>query len=270
MRIVLLFCTALFTFSAGAPVEAGQTAKTQVMIVGVAHLLSKHDIHNSTYLDSPLSPKRQTQIDDVVARLARFRPTKVLIEAPFGDARYPNRYREYLAGRYTLTANEIYQYGFKLAARSGNRSIYPIDTWGPSLFDDNSPGTKQVDAYLNTHLKGVIDTENDAYIARDDKIQRDGTYLDDLRYLNTDAAIRANASWYSILDGMGRESNDAGSAYVAQWYTRNCYVFSNILSVIRPSDRAVVLMGQGHEYLLREFVRLDPNLTYVNPLPYLK
>lgn len=91
-----------------------------------------------------------------------------------------------------------------------------------------------------------------------------------LRYLNTDTAIRANASVYSVLDGMGRDADNAGSAYVSQWYTRNCYIFSNILSVIQPGDRVVVIMGQGHEYLLREFVQLNPNLVSVNPLEYLQ
>jgi hypothetical protein len=68
---------------------------------------------------------------------------------------------------------------------------------------------------------------------------------------------------------MGRDADNAGSAYVSQWYARNAYIFSNILSVIEPGDRVVVLMGQGHEYLLREFTRLNPNLVYVDPLPYL-
>ena len=45
--------------------------------------------------------------------------------------------------------------------------------------------------------------------------------------------------------------------------------FSNLPSVVRPGDRVVVLMGQGHAYLLREFVRLNPNLVDVDPLQYL-
>ena len=114
------------------------------------------------------------------------------------------------------------------------------------------------------------DAPFDASIARDNALERKGTYLDLLRYLNTDAAIRANASWYSVLDGMGRESHDAGSSYVSQWYARNCYIFSNILSVIHPGDRVVVIMGQGHEYLLSEFARLNPHLVYINPLNYLR
>jgi hypothetical protein len=246
-----------------------QVPKAEVMIVGVAHLVARHDIHNSVYADSPLSAKRQAQIADIVNRLARFHPTKVLIEAPFGDQKYPDQYRRYLAGTFALGADEVYQYGFKLAARSHNGTIYPIDTWGPSIYDDRSPSGKRIDTYLQAHFNSVKDPEVDAVIERDHDLQLHGTYLEELRYLNTDAAIRANASWYSIFVGMGREADNAGSAYVAQWYTRNCYIFSNILSVIRPGDRVVVLVGQGHEYLLREFVRLNPNLVYVDSLPYL-
>lgn len=69
---------------------------------------------------------------------------------------------------------------------------------------------------------------------------------------------------------MGREEHDAGSSYVSQWYARNCYIFSNIVSVIEPGDRVVVIFGAGHKYLLQEFVRLNPHLTYVDPLRYLK
>ncbi|HET7814609.1 MAG TPA: DUF5694 domain-containing protein, partial [Candidatus Baltobacteraceae bacterium] len=241
----------------------------QVMIVGVSHLQAKRDVHNSVYADSPLSPKRQAQIDDVVRRLAQFRPTKVLIEEDFGDKRYTDRYRDYLAGRFTLGANEVYQYGFKLAARSGDKAIYPIDADGPAIIDDKTAAGKQINAYLMKNFLRVKDPQMDAFIAHDQNLQLHGTYLDELRYLNTDEAIRANAAWYSIMAGMGRESGNAGAAYVSQWYGRNCYIFSNILSVIRPGDRVVVIMGQGHEYLLREFVRLNPNLTYVNALHYL-
>lgn len=259
----------LLAFGA-APAGAAAPPKAQVMIVGVAHLVSRRDIHNSAYTDSPLSPKRQAQIADVVAHLARFHPTKVLVEATFGDPKYPDEYRRYLAGRFTLGASEIYQYGFKLAARSGNTNIYPIDTWGPAIYDDNSPSGKRIDAYLRTHFNRVKDPEVDADERRDDHLEVHGTYLDELQYLNTDGSIEANASWYTIFAGMGRNAGNAGATYVAQWYTRNCFIFSNMLSVIRPGDRVVLFMGQGHEYLLREFVRLNPTLIDVSPLQYLK
>jgi Family of unknown function (DUF5694) len=267
MRVekALSLVAAVFLALSAAPAAA----QTQVMIVGVAHLVARHDVHNSQFSDSPLSPKRQAQIDDVVARLAAFHPTKVLVEAKMGDPAIPQRYASYLQGTFTLPADEVYQFGFKLAKLAGNATIYPIDTFGPSLIDDDSPAGKRIDAYLEANLSNVADPVFDAFVKRSDTIERSGTYLDLLRYLNTDEAIRANASVYSIIDGMGRTTDDAGASYVAQWYTRNAYIFSNLSSVLTPGDRAVVLMGQGHEYLLREFVRLDPNLTDVDPLQYL-
>lgn len=240
------------------------------MILGVAHLEARRDIYNSVFTNSPLSPKRQVQVEAVVEHLARFHPTKVLIEATYGAPIWNERYREYLAGKFKLGANEVYQFGFKLAARAGDASIYPIDTWGPTIVNDNSPAGKRIDAYLMAHFKSVKDPTFDAFNARDDALERHGTYIDLLRFLNTDAAVRANASWYPMFAGTGRGADDAGASYVAQWYTRNVYIFSNILSVIRPGDRAVLIMGQGHKYLLSQLAKLDPNVEYVDVLDYLR
>jgi len=255
--------------SSGMPSEAATVANASVMVVGVAHLVARNDVHNSAFQDDPLSAKRQAQIAEVVDRLAAFHPTKVLIEAPMGDATYATRYRSYVAGSFALPANEVYQFGFRLAARSGNATIYPIDTWGPPVWDENSPAGKRIDAYLQANFNNVKDASFASFLARSNELEQAGTYLDLLRYLNTDAAIRANASSYSVLAGMGRSAENAGAAYTAQWYTRNVYIFSNILSVVGPGDRAIVMMGQGHVYLLREFVRLDPDLVDVDPLAYL-
>jgi hypothetical protein len=240
------------------------------MILGVAHLEARRDVYNSVFSDNPLSPKRQAQIGALIERLARFHPTKVLIEATYGDSIWNERYRDYLAGKFKLGASEVYQFGFKLAARVGNSSIYPIDTFGPTIVDDNSPAGKRIDAYVTAHFKSVKDPTFDAYKVRDDTLERDGTYLDVLRFLNTDTAIRANASWYPMFAGIGRGTDDAGASYVAQWYTRNVYIFSNVQSVIRPGDRAVLIMGQGHKYILSQLAELDPAIEYVNVLDYLR
>jgi hypothetical protein len=270
VRRLIPICAIVLLAIVAAPASATPPPKAQIMIVGVAHLVARRDVHNSALTDSPLSPRRQAQIADLVAHLARFHPTKVLIEATFGDQKYPDEYRRYLAGQFTLGASEIYQYGFNLAARSGNTTVYPIDTWGPSIYDDNSLSGKRIDAYFPAHFKDVKNSASDAFERSDDALELRGTYLDDLRFLNTDSSIKASASWYSTFAGMGRDAGNAGATYVAQWYTRNCFVFSNILSVIHPGDRVVLFMGQGHEYLLRELVRLNPDLIDVDPLQYLK
>jgi hypothetical protein len=241
-----------------------------IMIVGIAHLVAKNDVHNSTFTDSPLSPGRQAQIKDVVDRLGRFKPNKVLIEEPYGDSIWNQRYLQYRAGTYALGANEVYQFGFRLAAACGNPAIYPIDTFGPSLIDDNTADGKRIDAYLEANFKNVPSAPFAALLARQSDLEQHGTYLDLLRYLNTDDAIAANASWYAVMAGNGRSDADAGAAYTAQWYTRNTYIYSNILSAIAPGDRVAVIIGQGHTFLLRQFVRLNPNLTYADAEDYLR
>ena len=250
---------------------APDSAKTaSVMIVGVSHLVSRRDVHNAVFEDSPLSPKRQAEIEDLVSRLARFHPTKVLVERDMGDTAVTAQYRRYVAGEFTLAANEVYQFGFKLAARAGDSAIYPIDADGPPLFDEKSDSGTEIVQFLKAHFADVSTPAFASYLARSDSLQRHGTYLQLLRYLNTDAAIRANASVYSVLDGMGQDVHHAGSAYVSQWYARNCYIFANLLTAVAPGDRVVLIMGQGHEYLLRELVRLNPTLVPVDPLTYLQ
>jgi hypothetical protein len=41
-------------------------------------------------------------------------------------------------------------------------------------------------------------------------LQLHGTYVDELRYLDSQSAILANASWSSIFDGIRRQADNAG------------------------------------------------------------
>jgi hypothetical protein len=265
LTLTFVVCSAL------APsIAPSSSPAASVMIVGIAHLVAKNDVHNSTFTDSPLSSGRQAQIREVVDRLARFKPTKVLIEEPYGDPVWNQRYLQYRAGTFALQANEVYQFGFRLAAACGNPAIYPIDTFGPTLIDDNSADGKRIDAFLEANFKNVPSAPFDTFVTRQSELEQHGTYLDLLRYMNSDEAVTANASWYSVMAGNGRAVSDAGAAYTAQWYTRNTYIFSNILSVIEPGDRVAVIMGQGHKFLLRQFAQLNPNLTYVDVENYLR
>lgn len=269
MRQALCLTLALGLIS-GIPHPARADAPpAKIMIVGVSHLVARRDAHNSVFADSPLDAKRQQQVAEVVDHLARFHPTKVLVEQDLGDPKTNQRYRQYVAGAYKLTANEVDQFGFRLAAKSGNTEIYGIDADGPPIIDEKTASGKRIVAYLEKNMASVSTPAFASYLARNEELERNGTYLELLRFLNTDEAIRANASVYAVLDGMGRSEDNAGATFVAMWYGRNANIFSNILSIVQPGDRVVVLMGQGHEYLLRDFARLNPNLEVVDPLTYL-
>lgn len=41
------------------------------------------------------------------------------------------------------------------------------------------------------------------------------------------------------------------------------------MSTLAPGDRAVIFIGQGHAYLLKELLTLSPDVRYVDVLDYL-
>lgn len=240
-----------------------------VMIVGVSHFASHEDLHNSKFGDI-MSPEHQRQIAEVVRSLARFHPTKVLIEQPYGDEKILAQYQRYLGGQFTLGTNEVYQLGFRLAATSGDKYIYPIDTNTDFPFDFDG-----VKASAKRHNQAAVlataQTRAAPLIQRENELEQHGTIQELLRYLNTPAALDANASWYMYVDRVGAGKDYAGADLVSYWYARNLHIYANVMrSIDSPDDRIVILLGAGHVPQLKEYVRLSPDLELVDPEPYLK
>jgi hypothetical protein len=185
-------------------VSQGNAPHRKIMIVGIAHLVAKNDLHNSRFDDLP-GAERQKQIADFIGRLVAFHPTKVMIEAPFGDTKVQEQYEQYLKGSYELGANEK-------------------------------------------------------------ELMEKGTMLDLVRYLNTDEAIDRNASWYLYVDRIGSGNEYPGADLVSHWNARNLHIFANILRLADSSDdRVVVFIGAEHVKLLRDRVKLSPDVEFVEP-----
>ncbi|MDQ2679521.1 MAG: DUF5694 domain-containing protein [Candidatus Eremiobacteraeota bacterium] len=254
------------TMFCAPPASAAQ--KAQVMVVGVAHLEAKNDLHNSTFSDDPRSPRMQAQIQAVIQRLLKFNPTKVMIEARPEKPIYVQRYEQYLDGNYTLGANEDDQFGYRLAALAKNPTIYPIDTNGGFPFDYDA-----VKASAKLHGQtGLLDDAElftKPCITKANDLERAGTMLQLLRYLNQQDALACNAAFYSFSDPIGARSDYAGANLVSFWYARNLHIFANIMHNTKPGDRVVVFVGQGHAAILDPMFKLAPYLQFVDPLTYL-
>src|SRR6266850_685907 len=127
-RSCLIFV--LFALTFGSAVAAlGQQATTgrpEVLVLGVYHMSNPgRDVFNMK-ADDVLAPKRQREIAELIEVLKKFQPTKVAIEAD-PDGPRVGQYANYLAGKRTLTGNEIEQLGFRLAKEMGHKTIYPVD-----------------------------------------------------------------------------------------------------------------------------------------------
>src|ERR1700722_19370339 len=127
MRRIFLI---LVVFSMSLTSRAQLSARPEILVLGTYHMSNPgRDLHNMQ-ADNVLSPKRQQEIAQLIELLKKFQPTKIAIEAEFGSQRVGREYSDYLAGKYTLSPNEIDQIGYRLAKELGHRAVYAVDVDG--------------------------------------------------------------------------------------------------------------------------------------------
>jgi len=236
-------CTLVLTLSAVAQ-QPEAPPRAEVLVLGVYHMANPgHDLFNMQ-ADDVLAPKRQAEIAEAVAALAKFRPTKIAIEATVGDDRTPKRYEDYVAGKQELTGNEIQQLGFRLAKQLGHKTIYPVDVDGEFPFQHvvnyakASGRSKELDAMME-EIGAMVKAQND-YLASH-------TVLQTLLYMNADAKVAQDVGFYYREAQLGEHWDWAGADLVADWFRRNIRIYSNVMQLIEsPNERILVIYGSGH------------------------
>jgi len=169
-------------------------------VLGVYHMSNPgRDIVNIE-ADDVLSPRRQSEIAEVVAVLERFRPSKIAVEAGFSDDRVAGRYAAYMAGEHELTDNETEQLGFRLARKLGHETVYPVDVDGefpyPRLvkYAQATGRSSELDALQEEAARTA--KESSAYLASH-------TILQTLIHMNSDERVDEAVGLYSRLAEFG-------------------------------------------------------------------
>lgn len=232
--------------------------QAEVLILGTYHMSNPgRDILNMQ-ADDVRSPKRQEQMKELAAVLERFRPTKIALEWGTEDQQRLDRlYNEYLDGKHELNANETQQVGFRVGKQVGLKKLYAIDVESDFPFGAVQNWAKanghesELDAILKQGKERVI--ESNEYL-------KTHSVLEMLRRMNSGAYVRDDAGWYALAAHFGDDGDPAGAELLTQWYRRNTRIHNNLLGIIEPGDRVLVLYGAGHLTLLRRFVQDDPTL----------
>lgn len=258
-----LLVLAAFAFLAVVLSGAGiaQTAPSQraeVLVLGTYHMANPgRDVFNMK-ADDVLSPKRQAEIGELLEVLKRFKPTKIAIESTVYEDRRPKQYAEYLAGKYTLTQNEIEQVGFRLAKELGMKAIYPVDIdgefpWQRVINYAKATGQSQIMDQIMSEIGETV-KEQDAYL-------HSHTVLETLLDMNDDQKVAQDVGLYFREARLGEPGDYAGPDLLASWYQRNIRIFNNIAKIIEsPNERVLVIYGAGHLGWLRQDVANDPAL----------
>lgn len=229
----------------------------EVLVLGTYHMANPgRDIFNMK-ADDVLAPKRQAEIREVLHVLARFRPTKIAIEAD-GDSPKIEQYQDYLAGKYELGRDERDQIGFRLGKELNLSKIYGIDADGEFPFP-------AVQDYVKAHGR---EKELESLMAQvgktvqdENEFLRSHSVLEMLLRINSSDAVRRGLAGYAMYAHFGEEYNYAGANLLTGWYQRNIRIHTHLLNVIEPEDRVLVIFGFGHLGLLRQAVEADPTLT---------
>lgn len=240
--------------------------KAQVMVLGIYHFTAKNDVHNAD-VDNMLSPKRQAELVDLIEHLREFKPTKIVIEAPYGDVKQNERYLQYLAGKLTLKADEVDQIGFRLAKVLNHKQLYPVDR---KTEFDLDPVKKFAEQNGQSEILQRAFAGAEILSREITERQRRSTVREMLSYLNSEEALQLNHSIYLLTNKIGKDDSYPGVELVSEWYKRNLLIFSNIQRLVEsPQDRLLIIYGQGHAHLFRQFIQDSPDMELVEASKFL-
>ena len=235
--------------------QAQSETRPEILVLGTYHMANPgHDIHNMQ-ADDVLSAKRQQEIAQLIEVLKKFRPTKIAIEADVSGQRAAQQYSDYLAGKYTLSRNEIDQIGYRLAKELGHKTVYPVDV------DGDFPYMRVLNYARANGLKEKFDAmqgKTGARVKQQGDFLGSHTVLETLQWMNSDSNVAADIAAYLAFVPFGEPYEYAGSDLLAAWYQRNIRIYRNIVALIEsPSDRILVIYGAGHLGWLRQDVSND-------------
>ncbi len=283
MRLTIITALLALTILPAAAQTKDPQEKIRVMTLGVFHFnypnLDRHAVAAGNEIDV-LDSEYQAQIERIVAGLKEFKPTKIAIEAePKYQAKYDSLYDAYLAGKFILGRDEIFQIGFRLGKELGIRHLSCVDEQGryyeylDTLFADSVREAK-FESYFYHNPDSLIGKSYHELYSDVDKLPKSRGMIYTLRDINRPEFIRHQQGVYFIGDFKYEEKpgDFTGVDFeTSRWYNRNLRIFRNIERITDdPSDRILLIIGDGHLGLLNYFFECAPQYDLVSPLDYLK
>lgn len=236
-------------------------AKPQVMVLGTFHFanpgldavkVKQRDIRGAD---------RQKEVEELVASLAKFKPTKIFVEqTPERQAELVQQYGAYVEANVELSESETQQVGFRLAKKFGLACPIGVDYKSDMDFDGVLQfAAKNGMADIPQKMGGIVQKMGAVMSEWDQKYSVSQL----LAIHNHPDFIRQGQSLYTMFLKVGKHPDYPGADMVAGWYRRNMVIYENIRQQLKPDDRAIVIYGSGHAYYLNQLLRDDANVDFV-------
>ncbi|PQD96648.1 hypothetical protein CYL18_01765 [Pradoshia eiseniae] len=235
--------------------------KAKVMILGTFHLRYTPDLYRKE-IGGINSIERQQEIRRVIDHVKEFRPTKMAFEVVKSEnTRLNTEYERYLKGELKPVVDEVHQFGFPIAAESGHKMVYAVD-WmeavGNRSIGEVYEWAKANQPKLLSFIEETYQKPNNASMEKIDNI------YELMQYLNDERVIRLSHESYMALARIGNGENYVGIDWLRWWYQRNLIIYKNLVELIAPDERVVLLIGGSHIHLISQFLK-ESNLVEVVP-----
>ncbi|QDK82653.1 hypothetical protein EXU85_30210 [Spirosoma sp. KCTC 42546] len=256
--------------------------KPQVLLIGTFHFAGEQVDANTTPANlrvDILSPTRQTQLEEVLNQIARFKPTKIAIEASPNSKNYIDSvYSAYRAGRFqgdkrVRVDDELYQIGFKLANRLGHTELFPIDAQSFRIRFSPADSLTMFTKYEHQSDASFAywDKQYTTYSKLQDSLKYNSSVIDYLRFLNADETQSRSIGRWLVTTKKGTNREPIGAdGFISRYYNRNLRIYANIQRLVTSSsDRILVLYGNTHLYILKHLLKASPEFDLADTLNYL-
>lgn len=222
-----------------------------------------------------LKPEYQYEIENIVKRIAKFKPTIIVIERePNEQQKFDSLYNQYLLGKYILSRNEEEQIGFRIAKMMKLKKIYCVDSWGRD-YEAISTVIEGKDSLSNKKFMNYFNKSIDTLQQYFPKpiFKTKGIRAELIRQ-NEENKVKTDLGTYllGIFKYENNENDFFGTDFVTGWwFNRNLRIFRNIQKInASPTDRILVIFGAGHMNLLNVFFDASPEYKLLKINKYLK
>ncbi|HLA11742.1 MAG TPA: DUF5694 domain-containing protein [Pyrinomonadaceae bacterium] len=274
-QLILLLCCVPGKTTAQQTLQAPvlPEPKAKLLLFGTFHFKDAGtDSYRPKFDIDILSNTRQRELEMILKCLEQFAPTKVAVEVKPAEMESINKtFQQYLAGQFKLPSNEIYQIGFRMAARLKHHQLYGVDAKGRFY----EPWVDPSEYAIKHKQREVLDSElvqaYDAIYKWDDELKTKQTLPAHLLYLNDEKRILKGHGRYLVetfKSGVGDEYPGVDSK--TAWYNRNLRIFANIQRITEhPGERILVIIGAGHLPILRHAAMASPEYDLIEVKQYL-
>jgi Family of unknown function (DUF5694) len=266
------------------------TKKIKIIFLGTFHFNQTLD-SNSKLHSNLFSTKRQSEVADLVEKLAKQKPDKIFLEFTQKDQKYYDSiYKDYLNGkepeRLKTKANEIFQLGMKTAKKVGLKNVVGINYQPQELAEKDYKPLNIADKALQDLYMAINNFEDSTRSnakfydlpypfrqPKQDSLLQKTTLTDFILQLNSNKRQQYEEynNWNYVYS-IGKDNMNVTDYVGTFWYGTNVRNYNNVLRQVDiEKDKCyLVIYGSSHISFLKYLFEMNPFFEVVDLSKVLK